>query len=116
MIQDCTTNEDFEQLLADSQDVPVFLFKHSTRCSISASRWRLLQGYAAREARAGFCRLLVIEDRALSMYVAQETGIRHQSPQAILFHRGEPVWDASHYSITEEDMTAALERALSMQD
>jgi bacillithiol system protein YtxJ len=112
MIKDCQTNEDFEQLLADSQDRPVFLLKHSTRCSISAGRWRMYQGYADREARAAFCRVLVIEDRPLSMHVAQETGIRHQSPQAILFHRGEPVWDASHYSITEEDMTAALERVL----
>ena len=116
MIKDCHTTEDFGQLLADSQDKPVFLLKHSTRCSISASRWRVFQSYADREARAAFCRLLVIEDRPLSMHVAQETGIRHQSPQAILFYRGEPVWDASHYSITEEDMTAALERALSHQN
>lgn len=113
MIKDCRTEEDFEQLLADSQDMPVFLFKHSTRCSISAGRWAMFQGYADREARAAFCKLLVIQDRALSMHVAQETGIRHQSPQAILFYQGEPVWDASHYSITEEDMTLALERALS---
>ena len=116
MIKDCRTEDDFEQLLAHSQDVPVFLLKHSTKCSISASRWRLFQGFADREARAAFCKLLVIQDRPLSMHVAQETGIRHQSPQAILFYRGEPVWDASHYSITEEDMTAALERALSHQN
>jgi bacillithiol system protein YtxJ len=116
MIKDCQTSEDFEQLLADSQDMPVFLLKHSTRCSISAGRWRMFQGFADQEVRAAFCRLLVIEDRPLSMHVAQETGIRHQSPQAILFYRGEPIWDASHYSITEEDMTAALERALSIQN
>ena len=113
MIKDCRTEEDFDQLLADSQDTPVFLFKHSTRCSISAGRWAMFQGYADREARAVFCKLLVIENRPLSMHVAQKTGIRHQSPQAILFCRGEPVWDASHYSITEENMTAALKRALS---
>ena len=112
MIKDCRTEKDFEQLLTQSQDVPVFLLKHSTRCSISASRWRLFQGFADKEARAAFCKLLVIEDRPLSMHVAQKIGVRHQSPQAILFYRGEPVWDASHYSITEEDMTAALERVL----
>ena len=88
------------------------MFKHSTRCPISASRWRVLQEYAKRESRADFWRVLVIEDRPVSMYVADETGVRHQSPQAILFYRGKPVWDESHYRITEEDMEVALERAL----
>ena len=113
MVKDCRTVEDFSRLLASSQKRPVFLFKHSTRCSISAGRWRMFQGFADKEARAAFCKLLVIQDRPLSMHVVQETGIRHQSPQAILFYRGEPVWDASHYAVTEEDMTAALEHALS---
>lgn len=113
MVQDCRTAEDFSSLLASSQEKPVFLFKHSTRCPISASRWRVLVEYADREARADFYRLLVIEDRPVSMHVADETGVRHQSPQAILFYRGKPVWNESHYRITEEDMKAALERALS---
>jgi bacillithiol system protein YtxJ len=113
MISECKQVKDFERLVADSQDKPVFLFKHSTSCPISASRWRLFQSFADRESRAAYHRVLVIQDRPMSMHVAQETGIRHQSPQAILLYRGRAVWDASHYSITEEDMTAALERALS---
>ena len=112
MVQKCQTVEDFSNLLAASQQRPVFLFKHSTRCPISASRWRVLEAYADGESRAGFWRLLVVEDRPLSMHVSEKTGVRHQSPQAILFYRGEPVWDESHYRITEEDMKAALERAL----
>ena len=62
---------------------------------------------------ADFSKLLVVEDRHVSMHVADETGVRHQSPQAILLYRGEPVWDESHYRITEDVMRAALERALS---
>jgi bacillithiol system protein YtxJ len=46
------------------------------------------------------------------MHVADQTGVRHQSPQAILFYRGEPRWDESHYRITENDMKAALEQVL----
>jgi bacillithiol system protein YtxJ len=113
MISECNKLKDFERLVADCQDKPVFLFKHSTSCPISASRWQLFQSFADREPRAAYHRVLVIQDRAVSMHVAQETGIRHQSPQVILLYRGKPVWDASHYSITEEDMAAALERALS---
>ena len=112
MVKDCRTVGDFSSLLTSSQEKPVFLFKHSTRCPISASRWRVVQSYADRESRAEFFKLLVVEDRSVSMYVADETGVHHQSPQAILFYQGKPVWDESHYRITEEDMKAALERTL----
>lgn len=112
MISECKKNSDFEQLVTDSHQKPVFLFKHSTRCPISASRWRVIQDLAKKESRAAFHVVLVIEDRPVSAHIAQETGVRHQSPQAILLHQGKSTWDASHYSITEEDMVAALERVL----
>jgi bacillithiol system protein YtxJ len=114
MVQDCRTIADFSKLLKTSQERPVFLFKHSTRCPISASRWRVLQEYAKHESRAGFWKLLVVEDRSVSMHVADRTGVHHQSPQAILLYRGRPVWNESHYRITTEDMKAALERALGL--
>jgi bacillithiol system protein YtxJ len=113
MISECKATKDYERLIADSQDQPVFLLKHSTRCPISASRWQVFQSFSRQESRAAFHRVLVIEDRSLSRHIADTCGVRHQSPQAILFYQGQPVWDASHYSITEEGMTAALERALS---
>ena len=113
MISECKKKRDFEQLVADSYNKPVFVFKHSTSCPISASRWRLLQSFAEHESRAAFHRVLVIQDRSMSRHVAKETGIGHQSPQAMLLSQGKPTWDASHYAITEEDMTAALERVLS---
>ena len=113
MISECTKNQDFERLVADSYEKPVFVFKHSTSCPISASRWRLFQSFAEQESRAAFHRVLVIQDRSVAHHIAEKTGIRHQSPQAILLYQGRPTWDASHYSITREDMAAALERALS---
>jgi bacillithiol system protein YtxJ len=113
MISECKKIKDYEQLVAESHAKPVFLLKHSTRCPISASRWQVFQSFSNQEPRAAFHRVLVLEDRRLSRDIADLSGVRHQSPQAILFHRGQPVWDASHYSITAEDMIAALERALS---
>ncbi len=113
MISECTKTKDFERLVNDSHQQPIFLFKHSTSCPISASRWQLFQSFAEEETRASFHRVLVIQDRPVARHIARETGIRHQSPQAILFYQGKPTWDASHYSITRESMTEALERALS---
>jgi bacillithiol system protein YtxJ len=113
MITECKQAKDFEQIVADSHQKPVFVFKHSTSCPISASRWPIFQSFAAQEPRAAFYRVLVIQDRPVARQIAQETGVRHESPQAILLYRGKPVWDASHYSITIEGLAAALERALS---
>ena len=110
MVKDCETAQDWEQLLADSHDKPVFLLKHSTRCGISASAWRAFQGYA-KTGNAGFWRVLVVEDRPLSQQIARESRVQHQSPQTILFRQGKPVWDTSHGSITAQEMSAALSAA-----
>ena len=112
MIQDCRTRADYEKLSAESRQRPVFLFKHSTRCPISAGRWRVFEQFAATESRASFYRLLVVEDRAVSQYVAQECGVRHQSPQVILYWEEKPIWHTSHYSITEDEMLEALSKVV----
>ena len=44
--------------------------------------------------------VLVREDRALSLAVAERTGVRHESPQAILLDGGRPIWHASHRDVT----------------
>ena len=108
MIRDCKTVEDWHALLAGSQERPAFLFKHSTRCPISSSRWQVFQDYVGRVKNADFWKVLVVEDRGLSLQIAAESGVRHQSPQAILFYRGKAVWDTSHYSITDAAMSSAL--------
>ena len=40
--------------------------------------------------------------------IARRTGIKHESPQAIVFKDGEPVYHASHYDITIEDLKEHL--------
>lgn len=85
----------------------VMLFKHSPICPISAkalSEWeRFLQ------LRKDFHTLFVdvIADRSVARELARECGVPHQSPQAILFKDGRPVWDASHDAITAEALEAA---------
>ncbi len=108
MIDSLKTNDDFKKLVEDSTNKPVFLFKHSSACPVSARAWRAFSGFAESEANAGFWRVLVIEDRPLSMQIADDTGIHHQSPQVILFYKGEPLWNESHWSISEKSLSAAL--------
>ena len=108
MIRDCKTKEHLQQITQTSHQEPVFLLKHSTRCPISAAAWRSFQEYARAHADQQLWRVLVVEQRDTSSHIARETGIAHQSPQILLFHKGDVVWHASHWSITEDAMAAAL--------
>ena len=46
-------------------------------------------------------------DLAAARGLAELCGVRHESPQAILFEAGVPVWHASHDAITAEALAAA---------
>ena len=108
MIQDCQTKEHLKQIVQTSQREPVFLLKHSTRCPISSAAWRSFQEYARSHASQHLWKVLVVEHEDVSSHVARETGVAHQSPQILLFYRGQVVWNASHWSITEDAMDTAL--------
>jgi monothiol bacilliredoxin len=86
------------------------LFKHSHTCPISAAAFAEYQDFSTHDAIAtGW--LDVRARRALSASVEQSSGVRHQSPQAILFVRGKAVWHASHHDITGESLAQALAQA-----
>lgn len=50
----------------------------------------------------------VVEARAASNRVAEVTGLRHESPQLILFKEGQAVFDRDNWDITSESFAAAL--------
>ena len=49
----------------------------------------------------------VIADRPTARGIAERCGVKHESPQAILFEAGRPVWHASHDAITVGALHAA---------
>lgn len=94
-----------DSLLAQSNDAPIILFKHSNTCPISAAAYQEMSHVAAPIS-------LVVVQRArdVSQAIAARTGIRHESPQTIILRRGQAVWSASHYDITAEAIEEALSR------
>ena len=94
-----------EQLLARSHDGPVVLFKHSSTCPISTAAYRQMS-LVANEVS------LVVVQRAgeVSREIASRTGIRHESPQAIVLRNGQAVWSASHFDITSDAVESALRK------
>lgn len=109
MINELTSQAEFDEILRTSTPRPVFLFKHSTACSTSTGAWRDFQRLAETEARADYWRVLVIENRALSQQVAKQTSLRHESPQVLLFHKGRVVWHESHWRISVKALQKSLE-------
>src|SRR5256885_8470148 len=89
--------ERLESLFKESHDKPVILFKHSISCGISSGV------YSEVSQVDGDINLIVVQHaRNISNAIAERTGIRHESPQAIVLKQGEPVYHASHYDITAE--------------
>jgi bacillithiol system protein YtxJ len=107
-IEELTSRESVEALLAG--DSPVLLFKHSTRCGMSAAAARRIEAFliAEPELPVVWARIPVVEERALSVWLAEHLSVRHQSPQLILLIDGRAVWDASHHGINADEIIAAL--------
>jgi len=85
----------------------VLLFKHSPICPVSDSahaQWKL---FRADHPETPTLFVDVIADRPVARELAEISGVPHASPQAILFAKGRPVWDASHGAITAEALSAA---------
>jgi bacillithiol system protein YtxJ len=92
-----------EELIARSHTEPVILFKHSTTCPVSAA------AYAQMSQVPGDVSLVVVQRaRDVSQEVAARTGVRHESPQAIILRNGAAVWNRSHWSVTADEVETAL--------
>ncbi len=94
-----------EDSLERSHVAPVVLFKHSTTCPISSAAYREMSKFNA----APVALVVVQSARGVSNEIAARTGIAHASPQAIVLRNGEAVWSASHYDITADAVTHAVE-------
>jgi len=87
----------------------VLLFKHSGRCSISiAAKGRLERKWdpAILDIPAYF--IDVLGSREISNKIAEQYGIEHQSPQALLIRDGKCTYTASHSGISLEEIRDSL--------
>src|SRR5215510_14171595 len=96
--------ETLDKLITDSRHKPVVIFKHSTACGISSAAYREM------EKLEGQVNLLEVQSaREVSRELADLTGIRHETPQVIVFKDGKAVWSASHYDVNAGAVLKALE-------
>jgi bacillithiol system protein YtxJ len=93
------TLEDVAGLLA--LKTPVFIYKHSTRCSVSLFAMRRLNMVDVQPGET-WVYIDVVMQRNLSLALAEEVGVRHESPQLILLNNGKVAAHASHSRVTED--------------
>ncbi|MGE5521049.1 MAG: bacillithiol system redox-active protein YtxJ [Candidatus Dadabacteria bacterium] len=98
-----TDEEQLKQLIIKSQSRPQVIFKHSTRCSISAVALQRLQK-AQQPQDVDFYFLDLLAHRPLSNKVAETFSVHHESPQVLLIRDGHCVFDESHLGITMDDI------------
>lgn len=103
------STEDVDEVVRRSFTIPCLIFKHSTRCEISAmAKYRLEDDWAFEEDTLEAYFLDLIAHRTVSNYIAESFSVHHESPQALLIHKGECVFDVSHLDITIPELKEAL--------
>ena len=95
--------DSLDRLFEQSYERPVVLLKHSATCGISSGVYRIVENVA------GDVNVVVIQThRDVSNEITARTGVRHESPQAIVIRDGRPVYHASHYDIEAEHIEETL--------
>jgi len=95
-----TDIEQLNEIIQESETMPVIIYKHSTRCGLSTrAENNLDQGWDQLKPRVKFYYLDLIQYRDVSSAIAEKFGVRHQSPQILIIKNGRSVYDVSHYDI-----------------
>jgi len=95
-----------DQIIEESKERSVLVFKHSTRCSISSMAWSRMERSWKREdnEKVSPYFLDLIAYRAISDEIARRFMVPHASPQIILIRNGEAIYDNSHMGISYQDV------------
>jgi bacillithiol system protein YtxJ len=97
-----------DQIKEESAAQPILIFKHSTTCSISAMALSRMERNWSDAAGIKPYYLDLLANRSLSAQITQAFGVDHQSPQVLLIHNGECVYDASHMAISFQLLTQVV--------
>ncbi|MGL2964163.1 bacillithiol system redox-active protein YtxJ [Flavobacterium sp. RSB2_4_14] len=92
------------EIINESTETPVVIFKHSTRCSVSRMALRQFENEFDLQSKVTPYFLDLLEHRDVSNEIAEVFQVMHQSPQLILIKNGVAIHNASHSDIAAEDL------------
>ena len=106
--------EIWEEIASDDAFLRL-IFKASPRCPISRGAEAVFRGFVSGldEVPDLEVRIVdVIASREVSNRIASDTGVKHESPQALLLGPGrEVLWHAGHIAVSERNLSEALASA-----
>ncbi len=89
-----------DEILKNSKDKTVVIFKHSTRCGVSRGVLKQFESENnSKTKNMDFYYLDLLNFREISNAIAVKFNIEHQSPQLIVLKNGKVIANASHYDI-----------------
>lgn len=99
------TETQWKEIIEQSWQQPVLVFKHSTRCSISVMALdRINRNWdSALEPAISAWYLDLLNFREISNQIAADTGVEHQSPQLLMIKDGKCVKSETHQAIRLEE-------------
>ncbi|NCQ18419.1 MAG: bacillithiol system redox-active protein YtxJ [Ignavibacteria bacterium] len=105
-----SSDNDFKSILQkQDNDSLIILFKHSTRCPVSSRAYQeVLKFSEVQSDDYEIIGINVITDRSFSQFIANETGIRHESPQIIISRNSKVLANFSHFQITNEKLIQSV--------
>ena len=92
------------EIITISNEKPVAIFKHSTRCSISRMALKQFENEFNSSDKVTPYFLDLIAHRDISNEIATRFGVNHQSPQLILIKEGKAIYNVSHSDIDAEEL------------
>lgn len=106
-MQVVSQQDQFDALLEASHQEKILFCKFSPICPTSFMAQRevdeLLKSHSVKSASID-----VVKSRALSRSIADQVGVKHESPQAFILEAGKVQWHGSHYDLTREKLAAKL--------
>lgn len=101
--------EQLNGLIAESDSIPVLIYKHSSRCGLSfMTENKLEEGWDVLQPKVKLYFLDLIRYREASTAVAERFNVRHQSPQILIIKNGICVYNSSHHEINVDTILKNL--------
>jgi bacillithiol system protein YtxJ len=91
------------------------ILKHSQSCAVSFFAKQNLDSVPLEEwPEMDRSMVEVVRFRPISQYLAQKTGVRHESPQVLVIANGEVIFHTSHSEVNKVNIQQAYEKALGL--
>lgn len=104
---DLIEEQQLAQIIRQSSEKPVVIFKHSTQCGRSSRVKNKLEN-AVPPPGILFYYLDLLAFRRLSQKIAEDFGIIHQSPQILIIKNGVCIYDEDHDDINMDEIVTEV--------